>query len=273
MGTSIVVDSESFATDVMQQSYEKPVVVDFYATWCGPCQMLKPMLEKLVREYDFVLAKIDIDQNPDLASAYGIEGVPDVRVVSDGQMMPGFVGVLPEPQLRQFLAQLNLKSDLEIGLEAIWATQSVGNITRTQELFNELIEKYPEDRRLMLAAAQFLVSQNRLDSAEKLVDAIQMPEREFYAKAQAVKGLIRFRRELEDAAIASDLDQHYFSALRAAVEQDYETALQTWLEIVSRDRQYRQDGARKAMLVIFDLLGDDHPLTRDYRKKLMMALY
>ena len=121
MGVSVEVDSATFATEVLEASYQKPVLVDFFAQWCGPCKMLKPMLEALAQEYDFVLAKIDIDQSPDLAHTYKVEGVPDVRVVTQGDVNPGFVGVLPEPQLREFLRNLSLKSELDLGLEAVKA--------------------------------------------------------------------------------------------------------------------------------------------------------
>ena len=92
MGISIEVDNTTFDTEVLKNSHKKPVLVDFYATWCGPCKMLKPILEKLVQEYDFILAKVDVDQNPHLAQTYGIEGLPDVRVVSVGEVKTGFVG-------------------------------------------------------------------------------------------------------------------------------------------------------------------------------------
>jgi putative thioredoxin len=273
MGTSIVVSSNTFELEVLQQSYEKPVLVDFFATWCGPCQMLKPMLEKLVQEYDFILAKVDIDQNPDLANAYGVEGVPDVRVVSQGQVLQGFVGVLPEPQIRDLLAQLNLQSTLETGLTAIQVAKTAGDTEEVKRLFNTLIERYPDNRLLQLEAAQFLISQNKLESAEKLLSSIQEYEREYFSKAQAMRGLIQFQRDVETQNIISELDELYLKGARLALDSQFEASLQTFLELVGRDRQYRKDGARKAMITLFDLLGDSHPLTKEYRKKLMLVLF
>ncbi|HIK54907.1 MAG TPA: tetratricopeptide repeat protein [Synechococcales cyanobacterium M55_K2018_004] len=273
MGTSIVVDSQTFATEVLKRSYEKPVLVDFFATWCGPCQMLKPMLEKLVKEYDFVLAKVDIDQNPDLASAYRVEGVPDVRVVVQGEVQPGFVGVLPEADLRALMARLNLHSDLEQELAIVRQAQENGDLEEAGQRLGKLIQKYPDDRTLMITAAQFFLSLGKWDAAESLVAHIQPNEKGFYAKAQAILGLIQFQRESEHHVVASDLDTLYSEAMAAAIAQDYSTALGHLLEIVGRDRKYRQDGARKAMIMLFDLLGDEHPLTKEYRRKLMSTLY
>jgi putative thioredoxin len=272
MGTSVVVDSANFETEVLQQSYEKIVLVDFFATWCGPCQLLKPMLEKLVKEYDFVLAKVDIDQNPDLANAYGIEGVPDVRVVTKGDVLNGFVGVLPEPKLRQFLAQLNLTSGFERGLQAVQVARTAGDMEEAQRLLQGLIEQYPDNRMLTLELANFLLNQNQLEAAEKVLSRIQDHEREYFPTAQALRGLIQFKRDAE-TEVVSELDQVYVKASKLAIAANYEEALQYFLEIVGRDRNYRQDGARKSMLTIFGLLGDDHPLTRHYRKQLTLALY
>ena len=277
MGMSIEVTNDNFAAEVVQRSYDKPVLVDFFAQWCGPCQLLKPLLEKLAQEYDFVLAKIDIDQNPELAKTYGVEGVPDVRFVVDGAIANGFVGMLPEPQVRDLLTQLNLKSPLEDGLDAVRAARSSGDLALAKRLFGELIQTHPEDRRLILAAAQFLVSQNSLESAEKLLSIIQEPEKPYFQMAQAVRGLIQFTRELATLpdldSEAGSLDWQYAQAVRATLAEDYEIALQSFLAIVGRDRKYRQDGARKAMITVFDLLGDDDSLTKDYRKKLMQTMY
>ena len=108
MSTSDV-NQSTFLAEVLEKSHQTPVVVDFFATWCGPCQMLKPLLEKLVPEYGLVLAKVDIDENPGLAQEYGVSGVPDVRIVVDGLVQPGFVGMLPEPKLREMLQRLKFK--------------------------------------------------------------------------------------------------------------------------------------------------------------------
>jgi putative thioredoxin len=271
MGISVEVDSSSFMAEVIEPSYEKPVLVDFFAHWCGPCQMLKPMLEKLVQEYDFVLAKVDIDQNPDLASTYGIEGVPDVRIVTQGQVQQGFVGVLPEAQLRELLTQLNLKSDLETALTAVEAAIAAGETEKAKALFAQLIEQYPQDRKLAIAAAKFLARLGRVDSAEKLLNSIQENEKAYFAQAKALRELIRLKREGQ--TLSHDLEQPFFEAVNLAIEEAYEAALQGLLAIVSKDRKYRQDGARKTMILIFDLLGDDHPLTKHYRKQLTLTLY
>lgn len=273
MGSSITVNRNNFDTDVVQASYEKPVLVDFFAQWCGPCQMLKPMLETLAKEYDFVLAKVDIDQNPDLANTFHIEGVPDVRVVLQGQMYQGFTGVIPEHQLRQLMAQLNLKSDLETGWEKIQQAEQAGDYEQTKQLYAALVETYPQERKLAIAAAKFHLDQEDLDAADRFLAPIQEGDKQHFAQASALREVIRFKRESQSPMLDNEMDKLYIDSINLMLQGNHEIALQQFLEIVSRDRKYRDDAARKAMITIFNLLGDDHPLTRHYRKQLMLALY
>lgn len=272
MGTSIEVNSTSFATEVLEKSHEKPVLVDFYATWCGPCKMLKPILEKLVQEYDFILAKVDIDQNPDLAQTYQIEGVPDVKVVAQGEVKTGFVGVLSEPKLRKFLADLNLKSELETELQALQMLTKSGDFKQAKSLLDQLFHKYPHNPSIIIEAAKFLISLNRLEEAKKLIETIKEDNHAFYPQAQGVKALIHFKQEAENPG-DSELDQTYAQACSLTLSANYEQALELFLDLVTRNRQYRNDGARKAMLAIFNLLGDDDPISKEYRKQLLLNLY
>jgi putative thioredoxin len=272
MGHSVEVNSATFATEVLEASFQKPVLVDFFAHWCGPCKMLKPMLETMAAEYDFVLAKVDIDQNPGLAHDYQVEGVPDVRVVTQGDVNPGFVGVLPEPQLREFLSQLSLKSELDLGLEAIRAAIAQGDIEQAKAFFGHLIQQFPQSQKLAIAAAKFLISQSRFDSAEKLIASVPEGDREFYPQAKALRDLIALKESSEQPS-EHELDQSFFAAVNQTLQEEYEPALITFLDIVSRNRKYRNDGARKAMIMVFDLMGNDHPLTNPYRRKLTSTLF
>lgn len=273
MGKSVVVNQQNFEAEVLLPSFEQPVLVDFFAQWCGPCQMLKPLLEKFAQEYNFALAKVDIDQNPDLAQLYRVEGVPDVRVAVQGQLQPGFVGMLPEPQLREFLTGLNFQSALEAGLAAIAQAKSKQDWSTATALFTGLLSDYPDDPNLKLEAAQFYLQHERLAEAEAVLADIPAHAKGVGPKAEALRSLLNLHQEMQNPVLESDLDKLYVDAAKHTLAGEYEAALPEWLRLVERDRKYRKDAARKAMLVIFALLGDEHPLTMAYRRKLMSALY
>lgn len=273
MGSSIAVNHNTFATEVLEQSFQKLILVDFFAQWCGPCRMLKPVLEKLAQEYDFVLAQVDIDANPDLAKQYGVEGLPDVRVVSDGQVSQGFVGMLPEPQIRQLLVQLKVKSNLNESLDELYAHATQGRVEQAEEMLAQLLQQYPDDRELLLEAANFYIQADQLSTADALLSKISDYDKAFITQAKSLKALLQFKQIAKETGEAHELDCKFQQAARLVLEEDYSLALQQFLDILTRNRKYREDGARKAMLAVFDLLGNNHPLTQDYRKRLTMALY
>jgi putative thioredoxin len=272
MGTSITVNQQTFQTEVLDKSHQKPVLVDFFATWCGPCQMLKPMLETLVGEYDFVLAKVDIDENPALAQQYGVSGVPDVRLVMAGEVKPGFVGVLPEPQLRKMLEGLSLKSSINTVLDEIFAQADAGQVKEAEVRLKALLKAHPGDYELALEAANFYLEGKQLDEAEALLVTVPQYEKEYSARARGLQALIELQRTAA-REVTSELDQIYHAAGQAALAQDYKAAFEGFLSLVERDRSYQEDAGRRGMLALFDLLGNDHALVTPYRKRLMMLLY
>lgn len=273
MGSIVEVTSPTFGEDVLEQSYQMPVVIDFYAQWCGPCQMLKPLLEKLTQEYDFVLAKVDIDQNPELARIYQVEGVPDVRVAVEGEVVNGFVGMLGEPQLRSFVEQLGLQSHFAEAIATLSASRQAGDSAQLQAQYADLLKQYPDRPELLLDAAQFYLTQGQFDQANTLLDRIDPLQRPYGDQANAVRSLMDFHATVATLAPDTEADQLYLAGAQAAIAGDYETALEQFLALVKRDRQYRADAGRKAMLTLFDLLGNEHSLTQTYRKRLMQTLY
>lgn len=272
MGQSITVTEATFETEVLVRSVEEVVLVDFFATWCGPCQILKPMLEKLAQEYDITVAKVDIDQNPGLAKAFRVEGVPDVRVVSQGQVMEGFVGVLPEPQIRELLDRLGLRSPLADALDQFQQVAASGDAIATQSALTELLTQYPENPDILLLAARFHLARGSLDLARQYVELVPTDDRPTARSVEGMQELIALQATLAEPT-ESPLEADYRQGCAAVMAADYGTALDIFLVLVQRDRRFRNDGARKAMLTVFKLLGDGDALTTTYRKRLMQAMY
>ena len=269
---SVDVTDENFEEVVMEESYKRAVVVDFWAQWCGPCRTLKPILEKLAKEYNFLLAKVNVDENPHIAQEFGVQGIPDVRIFINGKEVDKFVGALPEPRLRDLLSK-HIKSELDKKLEEAKMQTLSGNREEAEKIYKELIEKYPDNKKLALEVAQFFINENKLDEAEKLLNTIKEYHKEYYVKAQAVKELINFKRTCEELKPENELDELYKKASCEVLEGKYEEALKDFLQIVQKDKNYRDEAGRKGMIAVFNLIGEGDPLTKEYRKKLAMALY
>lgn len=272
MGYAVVVDPSNFQKEVIENSYNKPVVIDFFATWCGPCKLLKPILEKLLQEYDFVLATIDIDAHPNLAQQFAVEGVPDVKIASQGNINQGFVGVLPEEEIRNLLKQYNLTSELDQKIEEMRQAMAQKDAVNAKKLLDELFSTYPDNPQLIIEAANFLIRLNRLEDADKMLSTIGVEQKDYYSKAQGMKSLIEFK-QMANIEGGNELEQQFSQGAKYTLSENYEEALKLFLNMVENHRQYKNDAARKAMISIFNLLGKTHPLTKQYQQELMMILY
>jgi putative thioredoxin len=187
--------------------------------------------------------------------------------------MPGFVGVLPEAQLRQLLAQLNLSSSLDLALAGVRESKAAGRWDEVEQQLGALMGEYPDNYELLLEVVQVLIQLDRLDEADQLLSAVLPQDKEMHSRAQALRSLLALKRELDAASATNELDYQFHTAVKDTLLGNYEAALQSLLVLVERDRKYRDDGARKTMIVVFDWLGNAHPLTGAYRRKLMSALY
>lgn len=266
MGYSIEVDSTNFDSDVIEKSYLNTVILDFYALWCGPCKLVKPMLEKLAGEYNFILAKIDIDKSPELAERYDVEGVPDVRIVSKGEVLPCFVGALPEEQIRDLFSRLDLQSELETGLAEIKEAIALEDFSSAKQLFDHLFPKYPNEPQLVIMAVKFLIRLEKWSDAYRLLSAIK----EENPLVKGWKTLLEFQQLPQEN---HPLDPIFFAGINFALKEDYASALDKLVTVVAESRKYRQDAARKAMIALFQILGINHPLTQEYQEKLTYMLY
>lgn len=280
---SIQVTSETFETDVLQKSQETPVLVDFYAEWCGPCKTLGPMLERLADEYAgaFILAKVDADAEQMLVAGMGVRSLPTVVLFKNGQPADHFMGALPEGEIRAILdkhVERVEASPLERAAELV----ALGQYDEAIALYQLITADDPENYDVYLDMAQALLKKGDLESAEAIVerlpDAQKMdPRAKSIVAGKAFQDLLagapdRATCESRIAANDEDSEARYFLAVHLMVSDDVESAITHLLTIIRTDRQYNDDAARLLLIQIFDRLGNDDPRARTGRRQLATLL-
>lgn len=273
------VDTNQFNADVIERSRQAPVVVDFWAPWCGPCRLLGPTLEKLVLALDgrIELARINTDENPALAQAFQVTGIPAVKAFRDGQVVSEFTGALPEAQVQLFLQRL-LPSEADALAEAAVTLAYSGDSEGAEREYQRALEADKGHRDAALGLARLLIARGAELEAATILERIPTD-----AEARQVLGEIRFGQaatgeqtaDLEARLVndPADVDAHYRLGMTLAAQGQYQSALEHLLEVVRRDRGYQDDAARKAMLDIFAVLGDGDPWTQQFRRLLSSVLF
>lgn len=281
------IDETNFLTEVIDASQQLPVLVDFWATWCEPCKSLIPILEKLNSEYagKFRFAKIEVDQQQQLAAQFAIRSVPTVKMVVKGQFVDEFTGVLPEEQIRAFIDKHlaeNSEPAKETPLEQALLTYQNGDAESALEQMQQVLLDEPGNPTVRIEFANILMREKRFDDAKDLLQSLPAENK----NEPMVLSLLGQLEAIETVVDSPDLD-----SLLQAIEQDpnnylareqicahyqlrgdYAAAMDQLLEIVRRDRKYNDDAGRTGLLKLFEQLGNDHELVSLYRRKLAQVL-
>ncbi|HVK51725.1 MAG TPA: thioredoxin [Pseudoxanthomonas sp.] len=274
--------TETFEADVLQKSLEVPVLVDFWATWCGPCKTLGPILEKLAGEYHgaFQLAKVDVDKEQQIAAAFQIRSVPTVFLVKGGQLVDGFPGALPEGQLREFLKQHGIEPAQPLEAEA--EPVAVVDPHAAVMALRKATELEPDKEELKLDLALALLKVGGAKEAESLLDALpaNLATDDRAVRARARLGFVSTLAdapptEVLDAAIAADagdLRARHLRGVHHLIAGQDEAALAQFLEILRRDRGYQDGLAKKSLIDAFRVI-EDEDLVGHYRRKMSSLLF
>ncbi|HET7011266.1 MAG TPA: tetratricopeptide repeat protein [Anaerolineales bacterium] len=269
------VNESTFEEEVIQRSYQGPVVVDFWAPWCGPCRTLGPMLERMAIEAggNFRLAKVNVDENPNLAIRFGVQGIPAVRAFRQGEVTAEFVGAQPETAVRRFLERV-APSAANLAVEKAASLLATRHWHEAESAYRLILEEDKSNSKAALGLAHALLMQGR--GADALEFLSRFPAGAEWPAAQKLKPLAELLARVEqteespsDDPLQAQLDQ----AARLIVRGNFPAAMDGLLDILRQNKTYRKGLPKDILLALFSLLGESDSLTREYRDELASILF
>jgi putative thioredoxin len=267
-------------TDIIDASQHTPVIIDFWAEWCGPCRVLGPVIEKLATQAKgrWKLVKVDLENpnNQPLAAQFQIRSIPAVRMIYQGKLLGEFNGALPESQIKQWLDAHLPKSDNandDDDEELLLAAIESGDRNKSRKIALKQFNEDRENDELKIVLAMQILP-DKLSEAEKLMESLQEPER-FTIEQDVIKTIKHLwsvkkgKIELPD----SDSARRYREAANNLFKERFDDSAEGFIQVLMADRSLDDDGARKACVALFRILGDKHPVSQTYRRRFSMALY
>jgi putative thioredoxin len=278
------VSMQNFQNLVLENSINKPVLVDFWADWCQPCQTIMPMLAKLAEEYagKFELAKVNADDEQELAAHFGIKSLPTMKLFFKGQLVDERMGVVPESDIREMLDK-HIVSESDQFMQAATMAYQQGQTEQALEMLNHALDKDPDNAELKITIAQMVQAQGDSESALTLLDSLD-DEGNRLDSAVKLRAEINLAAQLADLPDLNEIEQRLSqnpADLEALLQKsrhlvaqgEYDDAMECLLTIMRNDRSFEDDAGRSGLLEVFDLLGGEHPSVQKYRRKLFTLLH
>jgi len=282
------VTTQTFMQDVMEASRTQPILVDFWAPWCGPCKQLTPIIENAVKAAGGAvkLAKMNIDENPEIPGQMGIQSIPAVIAFKDGQPVDGFMGAQPESQIKAFIEKLGgtpAVSQAEQFIEQAEALLAEENYQDAVQLFGAAMQMEPDNVKALGGLAQCMIAAGEIDRAKQALEMVPEDKQSdpAFVAAKAALDLAEQAEDLGDLAelqnrIAKDpldFQARFDLAVGLNAKGDKEAAVDQLIEIVRRDREWHEDGARTQLLQFFEAWGFKDPASAYGRRKLSSVLF
>jgi putative thioredoxin len=271
----IDVNEATFESEVVLSSHDVPVIVDFWAIWCGPCLVLSPILERLAIEAGgaFRLAKVNVDENPNLAIRYGVQGIPAVKAFKNGKVEAEFVGAQPEPVLRRFVQRL-VPSESEQAVEEAQSLLATRHWKEAEQAFRDVLDEDDTNSTAALGLIKSLLMQGQGEEPRKIIE--NFPPGTEWAEAERLRPLIEILAEVEGDGpypVDDPLAARFYQAARLISRDNLPAAMDGLLDILREDKEYREGLPKKILLALFALMGDQDSLTRQYRDELASILF
>lgn len=280
----VTVTAENFHQVILEGSRERPVLVDFWADWCAPCRSLMPILAKLAEEYAgaFILAKVNTDEEREIAAQFGIRSLPTVALMVNGQPVDQFMGALPEGEVRRFL-EPHVQAPAQSASSQFEDILAMGDLAGAEAALEDLKANEPDNERLPILAIQLQAAKGDSDGAMAAIEALP-PDLTKDPAVSALRGRLHFAAQLADSPDEASLrarledddgdsEARYLLALHQIAGGDITAGLDDLLTLLKRDRAFQDDAARKAMIMVFDLPGVDPQIVASYRSKMLNTLF
>jgi putative thioredoxin len=267
------VTESDFEYEVIAYSNQNPVVVDFWAEWCRPCKTLTPVLEKLAEDAQgaFRLAKVNVDENPNLALRFNVRSIPNVKAFRDGQVVSEFLGLQPELRVKEFIRNL-APSQIDLLLEKGQSQLESMNWLEAGDSFQQFLTKSPNHPAGLLGLLKSNLMQGKFSDARQIIE--EFPTSPEYAHMELLRPLIGALIEKSQPGTDDEaFDAIYKNSLRLIMRGYLPAAMDGLIDILRQNKHYRNDEARNILLGLFEVLGDNHPLTQQYRRELANVLF